>query len=107
METKHTPGEWVNPKLAPEDVARESDYTSICTMSSGVWNDEERMANARLIAAAPDLLAALELCLEELDSCDHEFEGTHYCGRCDSAIDRSHEIREKATKAIAKAKGEA
>ena len=38
----------------------------ICNIVSG-WNTEEDNANLRLIAAAPDLLAALETCVSELN----------------------------------------
>jgi hypothetical protein len=56
-------------------------------------NENERMANARLIAAAPDLLDALEACLDYLllDSMMEE--------------DAAPEI-EKGRSALRKAKGE-
>ena len=66
--------------------------------------DEDR-ANARLIAAAPDLLAALETLVEhfeeshapELES-DHQGDGPHGCTYCESIP--------AARAAIANAKGE-
>lgn len=69
--SKHTHGPWLfgqdgfslgngvvysrHPNGNPKD---------ICTVSG--WAGE-KIANARLIAAAPDLLDALELCLTQLD----------------------------------------
>jgi len=60
METKHTPGPWV----FIEDVGRVSRGTPkregdvICFIARGGL--PESIANGRLIAAAPDLLQALE-----------------------------------------------
>jgi hypothetical protein len=67
MSTKHTPGPWAND--LPE---HEQPYQDICIQAGKrgicrVWIDDaplhdynaEQFANARLIAAAPDLLAAL------------------------------------------------
>jgi hypothetical protein len=40
---------------------------SIAQITRG-WNEAEDEANARLIAAAPDLLAALRTCIEDMES---------------------------------------
>lgn len=67
MTSKHTPGPWVYNRTLVEvryDDGGEYPFT-VCTMPC--WTDEykcERNANARLIAAAPDLLAALEAAVE-------------------------------------------
>jgi hypothetical protein len=63
-DTKHTPGPW---RLAPAaayagadlniDVGPSGQETYICC--AGIRGDKEAEANARLIVAAPDLLAAL------------------------------------------------
>jgi hypothetical protein len=58
---------------------------------------EERDANAKLIAAAPDLLAACEECLKVIDEC---YEATGCIKVC-----RTSEQRLKIEAAIAKAKG--
>jgi len=60
--TKHTPGPWaVND--GQEVVADDGAGTRLlCRCHAGHY--EERSANARLIAAAPDLLAALKVALE-------------------------------------------
>jgi hypothetical protein len=99
MNTKHTPGPW---RVDPDhfrDVQTTDGAIEICLAEGGepygknlfsVPPIEEAHANARLIAAAPDLLEALKAILEDMDS-EH---GTDY----DYA---------KARAAIAKATGEA
>jgi len=77
METKHTPGPWTSNAFAREpdceyfvagpegqwlaDVGGGEDYVDHSSM------DTQR-ANARLIAAAPDLLAACEAVLDMVES---------------------------------------
>lgn len=64
MKTKHTPGPW----KATRDPRTEYNYTIGCKKGILAFTDsagcsltpEEIEANARLIAAAPDLLAALQ-----------------------------------------------
>ena len=66
---KHTPGpwrlEWWEYKGRPEPVLTVRTDADAVAQVMGLWRDgaddsDERQANARLIAAAPDLLAALE-----------------------------------------------
>lgn len=61
MTTKHTPGPWH--LSAAKDCIWHQDHGRICTPPNHaqVWNWEP---NARLIAAAPELLAALEALLD-------------------------------------------
>lgn len=69
---KHTPGPWFVGKIRQEDLVQvkvkdgREEY-SICDLWCDVWEDidgrpltREQKANACLIAAAPDLLEALE-----------------------------------------------
>ena len=59
---KHTPGPWsyrLNRHTGPTITADSSD-TDIVHLLSITDSGEQELANARLIAAAPDLLAALE-----------------------------------------------
>jgi hypothetical protein len=66
MEAKHTPGPWfVEPEEASEHrgiaiCAADATVATILPEEDGPALDETDWANARLIAAAPDLLAALE-----------------------------------------------
>jgi hypothetical protein len=65
MNTKHTPGPWL---MAGDDFVyalneRGTNSFTVLIQTAGEWriSNEERAANARLIAAAPDLLVALNL----------------------------------------------
>ena len=67
----HTRGPWlvndseVEALVDPEN--SDTYYAPICTLDDG-WNVAVADANARLIAAAPELLAALEQCLPIIDA---------------------------------------
>lgn len=91
-EAKHTPGPWEAEKFGAihggEDQQyfrgrRRSQVATACL--AGNIHDDERDANARLIAAAPDLLEALKEVI--------------------ALSDRKHEAWDKAKAAIAKAEG--
>jgi len=60
MKTKHTKGAWEF--IAPTIVSVETkeDIALIKAMSMGASRNEESLANAKLIAAAPDLARACE-----------------------------------------------
>lgn len=101
MEAKHTPGPWfvdldIRPGMEWNNhiVARDGDLR-ICFMAhGGEYEDKqaEAEANARLIAAAPELLAALELLVKDVG--DYE------------AWQRPCHALDVAREAITKAKGE-
>ena len=94
METKHTPGPWETPgEDGGERVICYQDSTGKRRTLAHVYDGEEfgsMEANARLIAAAPELLAALQRSLNWLSS---------YSG--DGALG----AYEQARAAIAKASG--
>ena len=115
MSNKHTPGPWVIetvptsvgichkigpfPPRRPDDVTPRSaclyaDYPSVHNPA-----DNELYANARLIAAAPELLAALQSFVEVMDES---------FGYPDTAneVDKLTKAAAKARAAIAKALGE-
>ena len=86
MSTQHTPGPWITagPSFGDEfprytnsvvsdceELAGE-EYTDICRFDPGGW-DAETEANALLISAAPELLAALDLLLSRdmANTCQH------------------------------------
>ena len=63
MTTKHTPGPWtVGCSLDDKTSLTRGDYTVL-----PLPEDDQIEANARLIAAAPDLLAAMRLAAHTLD----------------------------------------
>ena len=108
-ETKWTPGPWVAYENAEDKcfyVAQQDgapytpDYSDVCGLECRTWSGERtivQQANAHLIAAAPELYAALEDAVFRIRStlilleCDDEF------------IARE---TEKARAALAKARGE-
>jgi hypothetical protein len=94
--SKHAPGPWM---IDGNDISPEAHLElSICCMQpadfdasnakSWVYGDATK-ANARLIAAAPDLLEALEACLDY------------------GSLTGAEWVLEKARAAIARARGEA
>jgi hypothetical protein len=90
--SKHTPGPWVFFDDHPEKVVyhiREKNHLyDIATIYRYESNPIDTLADARLIAAAPELLEALEALLVQVEQYGHKPE-------CDAA-----------RAAIAKAKGE-
>ena len=83
--SKHTPGPWAND--LPE---REEPYQNICIQVGKrdiclVWIDDdpvddynaEQCANAHLIAAAPDLLEALQYMFAVCPAINHQGEEAH------------------------------
>lgn len=92
-ETKHTPGPWQANKWAPgySISAPDSQYT-VCNLSD--CNNAE--ANARLIAAAPDMLEACQQIIN-----DSDMDAIHGAGRS-----VTHDAIDKVRAAIAKARGE-
>ena len=73
MKQKHTPGPWEAREFAVMDheqtkgigIYSGDDCMSDLVFGQG-WSDDQVRANARLIAAAPELLAALEeLCADK------------------------------------------
>ena len=91
MTTNHTPGPWrTGTKILDAVFAGDR---PICGPAYTMCKDDERMANARLIAAAPDLLAALEGAIRLIDET--------WAG-----CERPELIAARATLAKARAKGE-
>ena len=88
--TEHTPGNW---HMSDKDAIIEvwAGDTPIAVMEGPT--DEAERANAARMAAAPDLLEALERALPSLCKC-----GSRDC--CETTV------RQQAVAAIAKAKGE-
>ena len=104
-QTKHTPGPWrvKFDEIGFVDIYRAHDDTAGSLNNYAVAESVQSDGDARLIAASPDLLAALEWsmrCMGDYLSADSQ-EGRDHCYK-----DLAHAHRE-AIKAISKAKGEA
>ena len=100
-EAKHTPGTWEaignlvrSPIHQPEGLPRGVQIAD-CRDGYFLAHTEEAKANARLIAAAPELLAALR---SIADCCDEDHAARDYASR-------QTEIRGVARAAIAKVEG--
>ena len=102
-ETAHTPGPWVacdpelwrdDPVVVYTDPGDDGNTVEVCEVYSDPASLAERDANIRLIAAAPDLLAACEDLLRRFGFTD--WQSVH-----DAAV------IESARAAVAKAKGDA
>lgn len=118
--SEHTPGPWVagRPDMStivdgvPSKWIYAGDaYVAVASgLASPDW--DVVMANARLIAAAPELLEALESCLGLIESDIYIPEPGHICGGPDSMCDSdcafaasAYGIISRARAAITKAKG--
>lgn len=96
-EFKGTPGSWQTAQNIPTLVTAVEIHRSICT--TGNWTeslnqvkvDAENEANAKLIAAAPELLDAVQIM---------------YCAYYDGFVDSSEETLSKVKSIIDKALGE-
>ena len=100
---EHTPGPWTYHICRDTSTARIEAKGGCEVVGSTVgYNSEECEANAKLIAAAPDLLKEYEQLLAYLK------DASNACleGHSDVAEDLCHEYAEFKSPAIAKAKGE-
>lgn len=68
MKTKHTKGEWVISPIHPNQIKGQPGTGEIASVSENRIGEWE--ANAKLIAAAPELLNALSFLLNDLDRND-------------------------------------
>ncbi len=92
-EQKHTTGPWFTKRegfstVYVEARLRQGVIQEVAACGSTEAGQEQQEANARLIAAAPELLEALEMAMEIGDQCSRGFLG---------------KFQEKARAAIAKA----
>jgi hypothetical protein len=80
MKTTHTPGPWINDGdsvSALVDPENSATYIApICDIDNG-WAEETQQANAALIAAAPELLQALESLHDATKHYFRDFEHLH------------------------------
>jgi hypothetical protein len=97
MKTQHTPGPWKFVKTIqhPEEKDQAVSFIQtpktcydLCFMKS-FFTEEEAEANARLIAAAPELLNACLLAIERLDINNMEGEENEFINEIKEAIQKA------------------
>ncbi len=101
MKPKNTKGPWV---IAKDNQTIKSDETYICRIRypfSPIDENDEIAANARLIAAAPEMLEALENALAWIDR-SHKYGSDMESSRLSCLLDASGILSD----AIKKARGE-
>lgn len=102
-QSKHTPGPWILRPDDPEKVRDSDSAHGIAVMSGGSRSIAEREANAHLIAAAPDLLHALDSLLTWMIEAEQEMNaplGVGYRARVQKGV-----VIEKARAALQKSIG--
>lgn len=105
MSAKHTPGPWLSHN-GDESIGNPYVYVSggeVLAVTNWAYDETELRANARLIAAAPDLLAvthALQALVDEWEEPGHDDDEPR------DFIAIACEIGKQARAAIAKATGE-
>jgi hypothetical protein len=71
MQTSHAPGQWVVKSLSVYTDYGAGHRHKVADTRQPLFTRECQEANARLIAAAPDLLAALQAIMGDPDAVDH------------------------------------
>ena len=87
MNATHTPGPW-SADLVCNKVRANDGEIEICRTYSDV-NIAEENANARLIAAAPELLEWLQWCLNEMDKHELPLSTKPHRNRARAAIEKA------------------
>lgn len=96
MTTQHTPASWINDGntiSAQVEPAHPSYIAPVCFLDDD-WSPEIVAANARLIAAAPDLLSVLRWWMDQIQN-----------DGCDDMGKLLDDMTDKTRAAIAKAEG--
>lgn len=92
MSAKHTPGPWqINPVNAQVDAFNTGEGLAICKMlwPTKLRSEAETEANARLIAAAPELYEAVSRARRHAMNIGLDAEGSTYIHILDAAIARA------------------
>lgn len=71
MQTSHAPGQWAVKNLSVYTDYGTGPRHKVADTRQPLFTRECQEANARLIAAAPDLLAALQAIMGDPDAVDH------------------------------------
>lgn len=97
MSTRHTPGPWVIGygdavgigEVYGVGLDTEPDWTPVCILSISENVNETDEANARLIAAAPDLLFCLQVICEHAGDDFKRLDGMLHLSEAKKAIDKA------------------
>ena len=93
MKAKHTPGPWLVHYLSTvhmDDVTVADCGARRVVVHGGSITKQDEIANAALIAAAPDMLAALRAIVDSGD-CDPDDDNGDKCARC-KALDAARAL---------------
>jgi hypothetical protein len=101
MSNGHTPGPWIIDKEERWVIHEPEGKSGTLVVPEIYLDDDEAIANARLIAAAPDLLEALEATNAQMRIAYECVEA----GRYDEALLHLGSMPRQRTEAIAKARG--
>lgn len=93
MKTNHTPGPWTVNGKTVKSVDHGHHYT-VARVDNPKFTPEANAANARLIAAAPDLLAALRALTAVVESYEY---GRPWPGRPHAQMDEARAAIARAT----------
>lgn len=114
-ETKHVPGPWdfhlgrgAEPRFHVQAAGgyQIASTTAINNHPAAADENATRVANARLIAAAPELLSAMQAVEKRLTECARAFYGSGKASALRAAFDGWRDDIDAARAAIAKATGE-
>lgn len=95
---KHTPGPWKVSDTIALQIESAVTKREICDWYVNERTEQEDLANARLIAAAPEMLEALKLAYKSMEHRNGDCYSNDYMGKCCCGKDR-------VKQAIAKAEG--
>jgi hypothetical protein len=96
MTSKHTPGPWTVDGPAHNQIVWSAPEHRVCFLAHSNGDQPERdFANGQLIAAAPDLLDAAQVCDQFLDHLKNSWEVCHH----------TQAMMDKLKAAISKAEG--
>ncbi len=104
MNTKHTQGPWFVDATRQEGLAIRADSKTVCQIPG--YGVGTRVDDARLIAAAPELLEALILAWPIIEHERFKQDGSYGSNFVQHKADRARQAHAKARAAIAKANGE-
>lgn len=99
--SKHTPGPWYTGTGIDDSDKVYQNGSGVAVMSGAKRYQAERDANAKLIAAAPDLLEALEMCITDHGAIGYRDGSPASRRRMDAITELARAAIAKATRGVA------